>query len=225
MLRASLRSLFLCAALALGARAAVDFNRDVRHILSEKCFACHGPDANKRKAELRLDIADNAYAPAESGEKAIVPGQPEASELLKRITSKDADDVMPPPKEHKKLTTPEVDTLRQWITEGAKYDKHWAFKRVVAPQTPEEHPIDAMVRARLEGSGLNPSPEEEKTRLLRRVTLDLTGLPPSPAEVDAFLADNSPEAYEHLVDRLLASPHFGERIAVPWLDLARFSDT
>jgi mono/diheme cytochrome c family protein len=225
MLRASLRSLFLCAALALSARAAVDFNRDVRHILSEKCFACHGPDGSKRKAELRLDIAENAYAPAKSGEKAIVPGKPEESELLKRISSADADDVMPPPKEHKKLTTPEVETLRQWIAEGGRYDKHWAFKRVTAPQTPPGNPIDALVRARLEGSGLTPSPEEDRARLLRRVTLDLTGLPPTPREVDAFFADNSPEAYDHVVDRLLASPHFGERIAIPWLDLARFSDT
>jgi hypothetical protein len=229
MLRASLRPLLLCAALAPGARCAVDFNRDVRPILSDKCFACHGPDANKRKAELRLDIAEKAYAPAESGERAIVPGNLEASELLKRITSKDADDLMPPPKEHKKLSTPEVETLRQWIAEGGKYDLHWAFKPVapkpVPPGVAGGNMVDAFVRARLQSTGLTPAPEEEKARLIRRLTVDLTGLPPLISEVEAFVGDHSPETYERVVDRLLASPHFGERMAVPWLDLARFSDT
>ncbi len=225
MPRAPFSTLLFCALLTLSSRAAVDFNRDVRPILSDKCFACHGPDSNKRKAELRLDVAENAYAPAESGEKAIVPGKPEASELLLRITSNDKDDVMPPSKEHKKLTTPEIETLRQWISEGAKYDAHWAFKKVPPLAAGTENPIDKMVRARLVNTDLKPGPEEERARLIRRLSLDLTGLPPLITEVDAFIADRSPEAYERVVDRLMTSPHFCERLEVPWLDLARFSDT
>ena len=215
------------------AAAPVDFAREVRPILSENCFACHGPDAAKRKAELRLDTKDGAFGKGESGEVVIVPGKPERSEIIRRILSTDPDEVMPPGKEHKKLKPAQVALLKQWIAEGATYTGHWAFQKVIAPAVPKipnpkseiRNPLDAFLLARLEREGLAFSPEEEKARLIRRVSLDLTGLPPSVAEVDAFLADDSTGAYEAIVDRLLASQHFGERMAVPWLDLARFADT
>jgi len=208
--------------------APVDFAREVRPVLSENCFACHGPDASKRKSGLRLDTKEGAFGKGESGEHAFVVGKPDESEALKRILSTDADEMMPPPKEHKKLKPEQVALLRRWLTEGANYTGHWAFQKIEQPPVPanqEANPIDAFIRARLDREGLKPAPEEEKVRLLRRVTLDLTGLPPTPAEVDAFLADASPNAYEKVVDRLLASPAYGERMAVPWLDLARFADT
>ena len=213
----------------------IDFARDVRPILSEHCFACHGPDAAKRKAELRLDDKASALGKAESGEVVIVPGDVEKSELVRRITSTDRDEVMPPPKEHKALKPAQVALLQQWIKEGAKWTGHWAFEPVKQPTVPAaapegatvkgSRPIDAFVQARLTKEGLALSPEEEKARLIRRVSLDLTGLPPSIPEVDAFVADTAPNAYEKVVDRLLASPHFGERMALPWLDLARYGDT
>ncbi len=212
---------------------AIDFNRDIRPILSDNCFTCHGPDTNKRKAGLRLDEKESAFGKAESGEIAIAPGQPEKSELLRRITTEDKDDVMPPPKEHKKLKPAQVELLRSWIAAGAKWDGHWAFQPVKSLVPPESQkarteslgPIDAFVAARLEKEGLAFSPEAEKTALIRRASLDLTGLPPTIAQVDDFLKDPAPNAYEKVIDRLLASPHFGERMAVPWLDLARYGDT
>ncbi len=210
----------------------VDFAREIRPILSDHCFACHGPDTAKRKGGLRLDEKESAFSPAKSGDIAIVPGKPEESQLLVRVASTDKDEVMPPPDEHKKLKPEQVALLRRWIQEGAPYAGHWAFEPVAEPAVPEvknaawpRTPIDRFVLARLEREGLNPSPGEEKARLLRRLSLDLTGLPPSIEEVNAFLSDSSPEAYEKAVDRLLASPHFGERLATPWLDLARFADT
>jgi mono/diheme cytochrome c family protein len=213
--------------------SAIDFNRDVRPIFSENCFACHGPDTAKRKAGLRLDEKDSAFGKAESGERAIVPGDLEHSELLRRIASSDKDEQMPPPKEHKRLKPEQVELLRRWIKEGAQWQGHWAFQPVKVPALPalrtppaaEPSPIDTFVVARLEKEGLALSPEAEKSVLIRRVSLDLTGLPPSLAEVDAFLKDTAPSAYEKVVDHLLASPHFGERLAVPWLDLARYGDT
>ena len=220
--------------LPLAASAApIDFAREIRPLLSEHCFACHGPDSNKRKAGLRLDVKDSAFGKAESGEVAIVPGDLAKSELLRRVISPDKDEVMPPPKEHKKLKPEQVETLKRWIGEGANWTGHWAFQPVTEPAVPNvehrtsniEQRIDRFVGARLEKEKLWFSPEEEKARLLRRVTLDLTGLPPSIAETDGFLADTSANAYEKAVDRVLASPHFGERLAIPWLDLARYGDT
>ena len=214
-------------ALPLAASAAeVNFAREIRPLFSENCFACHGPDSNKRKAGLRLDQKESAFGKNESGEIAIVPGDLEKSELMRRVSSTDSDEVMPPPKEHKKLKPEQVELLKRWIKEGANWTGHWAFQPVKEPAAPDpQHPIDSFVRARLEKEKLQPSPEEEKARLLRRVTLDLTGLPPTIKETDDFLANTSANAYEKAVDRVLASPHFGERLAIPWLDLARYGDT
>ena len=210
----------------------LDFNRDVRPILSDRCFACHGPDAEDRQAGLRLDGRDAAITALESGGTAIVPGKPEASEMLVRITSTDPDVVMPPPHVNKPITQAEAEVLRRWIAEGAEYRGHWAFERVQRPAVPEvknaawpQTPIDRFILARLEHEGLAPNAEADRVTLARRVALDLTGMPPTPADVDAFLADQSPNAYEAYVDRLLASPHFGERMAIEWLDAARYADS
>jgi len=211
---------------------AVDFNRDVRPILSGKCFACHGPDDKNRKAGLRLDRRAAATAPTESGAVPIVPGKPGESDLVERIATHDADLVMPPPASNKTLTTRERETLRRWVAEGAEYREHWAFRKPVRPALPAvrdrawgRNEIDAFVRDRLEREGLTPGPEADRTTLIRRVSLDLIGLPPTIAEVDAFLADDRPGAYGRVVDRLLASPHYGERWARRWLDRARYADT
>lgn len=209
--------------------APVDFAREIRPILSDNCFTCHGPDGSKRKAELRLDTKEGALAKGESGAPAIVPGDPAKSEAFRRILTSDTEEVMPPPAEHKKLKPEQVELLRRWIAEGANYTGHWAFQKVQQPAVPPVpaggNAIDGFVRARLEREKLQLAPEEEKARLIRRVSFDLTGLPPTPQEVDAFLADAAPNAYEKVVDRLLASPAYGERMAIPWLDLARFADT
>ncbi|MFN3651341.1 MAG: PSD1 and planctomycete cytochrome C domain-containing protein [Armatimonadota bacterium] len=210
---------------------AVDFNRDVKPILAENCFACHGADGGKRMAGLRLDTLEGALHPAASGKKALVPGKPEESELLKRVVATDAR-VMPPAATGKKLTPAQIDTLRRWIAQGGKYADHWAYLPIQRPAVPKvknaKWPLstpDRFVLARLEKEGLKPSPEADRRTLIRRVSLDLTGLPPKPEEVEAFVADKSPDAYEKVVDRLLASPHYGERMAVYWLDLVRYADT
>lgn len=213
---------------AQSSKGKVDFNRDVLPVLSENCFACHGFDANARKAGLRLDTPDGATAKLPSGNFAIVPGKPNESTLTLRVTTR----TMPPPNSGKKLTDAQIETLRRWVEQGAKYEQHWAF---VPPQRPDIptvrnkawvlNPIDAFILARLEKEGRRPSPAADRVTLIRRLSLDLTGLPPTPAEVDAFLADKSPNAYEKVVDRLLASPRFGERMAVVWLDMARYADT
>ncbi|NOT64006.1 MAG: DUF1549 domain-containing protein, partial [Acidobacteria bacterium] len=205
-----------------------DFNRDIRPILSNNCFACHGPDEQQRKAKLRLDTKDGAFAKA----GVIVAGDAANSRLYKRITHKDANAVMPPPDSGHKLTEAQINSIKRWIDEGAQWNEHWAF---VAPKRPEppsvsnaawvKNPIDSFVLSRLDKEGLKPSPEAERATLIRRVSLDLTGLPPAPAEVDAFVNDKSADAYEKLVDRLLASSHYGERMAMQWLDLARYADT
>ncbi len=212
--------------------APVDYNRQIRPLLANNCLACHGSDAAERKATLRLDMRESAIGKAESGELSIVPGKPEASELISRINSTDNDLRMPPPETKKKLTDAEKELLKQWIAEGAKYQTHWAFSAPKKPALPDvkdkswpRGEIDFFISARLDASGLKPSREAEKTTLIRRATLDLTGLPPTIAEVDAFLADASPDAYERLIDRLLASPFHGERMAVDWLDASRFADT
>ena len=208
----------------------VDFNRQIRPILSDSCFRCHGPDEGSREARLRLDVRDAALQPAKSGAVAIVPGDPARSELLLRIT--DEHDAMPPAETGKKLTPAEVALLRQWIAEGAPYAPHWAFVPPVALMPPPprvsgwaRNEIDRFVLAKLEQEKLRPAAEADKATLLRRVSFDLTGLPPTVEALDAFLADTRPDAYERVVDRLLASHHFGERMATDWLDAARYADS
>jgi hypothetical protein len=202
----------------------IEFNRDVRPILSDLCFKCHGPDGRQRKGDLRLDIPD--------GTRVLVPKHPERSELYRRITADDPSERMPPASSGRRLSTRQIDLLRRWVEQGAAWQKHWSLISPTRPSFPAvrradwvRNPIDAFVLARLEKEGLAPSPEAERTTLIRRVTLDLTGLPPTRAEVDAFLADSSPDAYEKVVDRLLASPRYGERLAIRWLDAARYADT
>jgi hypothetical protein len=210
----------------------VSFNRDVRPILSDRCFACHGPDDAKRESGLRLDVASDAIADLSSGLRAIVPGAAEESEILARILSTDPDVVMPPPHLGKPVTPAEAAILRRWIEEGAEYQGHWAFTRVERPEVPAVRdaawcrgPIDRFVLARLERAELSPNPEADRETLARRLALDLTGLPPEPADIDAFVADPAPDAYEQYVEKLLASEHFGERMALEWLDAARYADS
>lgn len=215
------------------AAESIRFSRDVRPILSSNCFECHGFDPDTREAGLRLDTLDGALAELESGEgHAIVPGLPDQSVLLARIISHEPDEKMPPEDSGKNLTEANIKTLRQWIAQGAKYERHWAFvtpKKPTAPLVKDQdwirNPIDAFVLARLEQRGMAPNVEATAEQLIRRVTLDLTGLPPTFEEIDAFLKDKKPDAYDKVVDRLLASRHYGERLAVPWLDAARYADT
>src|SRR5262245_32111142 len=207
-----------------GAGDRLQYNRDIRPIFSDNCFSCHGPDANKRKGRLRLDVRASAL-----DRHAFVPGRPEQSTLIERINSDDPDQFMPPPGSHKTLTRQQKQILQRWISEGAEYQPHWAFVppvRMPPPPTQQaggviRNPIDRFIQARLAREGLTPAPEAPRDTLIRRVTLDLTGLPPTPAEVDAFLLDRADDAYEKVVDRLLSSPHHGERMAVDWLDAAR----
>lgn len=231
--KAAVVFLLVCSfARSLLAATTLDFNRDVRPILSDHCYACHGPDTNKRKAGLRLDQMDSAYGVLKSGDRAVVPGQPDKSALVRHITSKDPDEIMPPPKEDKPLTPEQIDILIQWVKSGAQWKNHWAFIPPEKPDLPAVkqagwalNDIDRFILARIEKAGLHPAPDADRPALLRRVTFDLIGLPPTPEEIDAFVADPSPNAYEKVVDRLLASKHFGERMTVNWLDLARYADT
>lgn len=205
----------------------VRFSRDVLPILSDRCFHCHGPDASHREAELRLDVEEDALADRD-GNPVIVSGDPDASELLARIITDDPDLRMPPVDSgRKELTAREIAILTQWIREGAVWGKHWSFEKPVRLDLPggKGHPVDAFVRRRLAEAGMTPSPEASRHTLLRRVSFDLTGLPPTPEEIAAFMADKSPNAFEKVVDRLLESPHYGERMAMWWLDAARYSDT
>ena len=209
----------------------VEFNRDIRPILSDACFHCHGFDAHKRKADLRLDTAE-AAATSREGRQVLKPGERSASELWRRVTSADPATRMPPPNSGKKISPAQVQLLGRWIDQGAPYQKHWAFEPPQRPEPPAvgkapwcRSDIDRFILARLESLQLTPSPEAARETLIRRVTLDLTGLPPTPEEVDAFLADTGADAYERLVDRLLASPRYGEHQARYWLDLARYGDT
>ena len=210
-----------------GAAEKVSFNRQIRPLLSDQCFACHGPDGNKRKSGLRLDLREEALQPAKSGAAAIVPGQPDRSELLTRLHATDPEDLMPPEKTHKSLTPEQKALFRQWIAEGAEYEGHWAYLPVVKPPVDPAagHAIDALVSARQQSLGLTASPEADRRTLIRRLYADLQGLPAPVAEVDAFVADPDPEAYGKLVDRLLAAPAYGERMAVWWLDLVRYADS
>jgi hypothetical protein len=215
-------------------REHLDFNQDVQPILASNCFSCHGPDPEMRKANLRLDLEESAFKKRPGKPDAIVPGRPESSELVRRIESKDPHYLMPqsPLGEAKPMKPEDVAILKQWVAEGAHYRPHWAFEKPVRAAVPQvqtagwaKTPIDAFILRRLAKEGLRPSPEAEKRTLIRRVTLDLTGLLPTPEEVNQFLQDPSPQAYEHLVDRLLASPAFGEQRARYWLDYARYADT
>jgi mono/diheme cytochrome c family protein len=212
--------------------ARIDFARQIRPILSENCFRCHGPDHEERKAKLRLDIKESAFGKLRSGGRAIVPGNSKKSELIARITDVDPAVRMPPAKINKHLTPEQIELLRQWIDQGAVWHEHWAFVPPSRPALPKvkqkdwpRNGIDYFIMARLEKEGLQSSPEADRTTLIRRLSLDLTGLPPTPAEVNAFLADKNPNAYEKVVDRLLNSPHYGERMALDWLDAARYADT
>ncbi len=219
-------------ALADSPKAKIDYNRDIRPILSDACYACHGPDEEQRKAGLRLDTPEGALAELKDGVKAIVPGAPDESELIFRIEEDDPSIHMPPAKSGKTLTPDQVALIRKWVEQGAAWSSHWAFLPPRRPALPEvsnttwpRSPIDRFILARLEAEGLQPSPEADRETLIRRVTLDLTGLPPTLSEVDAFVNDRSPNAYEKVVDRLLDSPRYGEHMARFWLDAARYGDT
>ncbi|WP_152053105.1 PSD1 and planctomycete cytochrome C domain-containing protein [Tautonia marina] len=228
-------SLLLAAcACTISARAASDsptYNRDVRPILSEHCFSCHGPDPESRKADLRLDTFEAATADR-GGFAALIPGDPELSELVYRIESDDELDVMPPPESHKPLTADQKQLIRAWVADGAEYEPHWSFvppQRAdipeIEPGQKDIHPIDAFVRRRLRQEGLDLAPAAPPHTLMRRLSFDLTGLPPAPEEVETFTADPSAETYREMVDRLLESPHHAERMAMWWLDAARYADT
>ena len=205
----------------------LEFNRDIRPILAENCFYCHGQDSNKRQADLRLDHKDIAV---NSG--AIVPGDANGSSMIQRILSLRAEEQMPPPKSNRHLTDEQKTLLVRWIAEGARYESHWAFAAPLRPEPPTvsradwpKNAVDHFVLAKLESAGLQPSPEADRSTLIRRLSIDLTGLPPKPQDVDAFISDSDPAAYEKLVDRLQASPHYGERMALGWLDASRYADS
>ena len=210
----------------------IDFASQIRPILSDNCFFCHGPDANHREGGLRLDQAGAAFGEGDSGEPAIVPGKPDESELLQRILSNDPDLQMPKPESGKQLEAEEIELIRRWIEEGAPWDDHWAYRKPQKSRVPSivDHEwsfnfIDQYIGNRLEKESLLPTDDADPVTLVRRLHLDLTGLPPEPVVVEDFLKDTRPDRYERLVDRLLASPQFGERMAMYWLDLVRYADT
>jgi len=212
--------------------APVDFDREIRPLLADACFSCHGVDASARKSGLRLDVREDALKPAKSGRLPLVPGDPEGSEVYRRLVATDPTEAMPPAESHRTVTDAQKALVRRWIVEGVPYVEHWAFlapKRVAPPKVEREgwarSEVDLFILARLEREGLGPSREADPVTLIRRVSLDLTGLPPTPGEVDRFLNDRKPGAYESWVERLLNSPRFGERMAQDWLDVARFADS
>ncbi|HCY57881.1 MAG TPA: hypothetical protein DHU78_03365, partial [Opitutae bacterium] len=209
----------------------IQFNRDVRPILSSKCFFCHGPSEKSRKANLRLDLEEEAFKERD-GIVAFVRNSLEDSEAWHRVTSDDPDEVMPPPEFKKELTETEIRTIKAWIEQGAKWEGHWAFMPLSKQKEPEtdlphwvRNPIDSFVLKTLKKNALHPSPEADRRTLLRRIYLDLTGLPPTPSEILEFLLDHSPDAYEKVVDRLLASHAYAERMTLVWMDAARYGDT
>ena len=220
------KSIFIAALILLpfATGFSADFNRDIRPILSDKCFACHGFDEQERKADLRLDTKEGAFADL-GGYAAVVPGKIEESELWLRIISDDSDEIMPPPKAHKNLTKTEIALIKEWIENGAEYKTHWSHAPLEKKEITGRSVVDHFIKKRLAAEDLTLSPRADKITLARRVYLDLLGLPPTPAEVDAFVKDTSADAFEKLVDRLLADSAFGERMAVYWLDLVRFADT
>ena len=204
----------------------VRFNRDIQPILARNCFACHGPDEHERKAKLRLDTEEGFRKGGKSGNPITVASKAEESLLWELISSTDPDEIMPPPEAHKELKNEEKELIRQWIQQGARYEGHWAFITPRLPPIPpieEKNPIDRFVGARLAAEGLTFGPEASPRVLARRLHLDLTGLPPTPRELQDFLSDDHPDAYAMLVKRLLDSPHFGEQMALPWLDAARYA--
>ena len=212
---------------AAGRTEPIDFNRDIRPIISDKCFSCHGFDEHARQADLRLDILSGATADL-GGHSAIAPGKPAESELIRRITSPDPDSIMPPADSNKKrLTDKEIATLTEWIRQGAVWGKHWAFEKPMKPPVgdDDQHPVDVLVRRALRTKGIRPSPAAATHTLVRRLSFDLTGLPPTPQMVAELEGDPSPKAWAALIERLLSSPHYGERMAMWWLDGARYSDT
>jgi hypothetical protein len=240
--KTTLRSIIVATLLLAGASAQearrveiperIEFNRDIRPILSDNCFKCHGPDSRSRKGNLRLDTREGAFAEIEKGRVAVAPHDLDKSELWKRITTAEREDLMPPVKSQKKLTKPQVELIKRWIQQGADWQGHWAFlppQKAAVPPTRTvgwaRNSIDNFILARLEAEGLTPSVEADRATLARRVTLDLTGLPPTAAEVDAFVNDRDPAAYEKLVDRLMGSTRYGEHMTRFWLDLARYGDT
>jgi hypothetical protein len=208
------------------------YNHDIRPILAENCFACHGQDAGKRKAGLALHVRARAVEALEDGVRAIVPGDPTASELIRRIASADVDARMPPPQSGKHLSALQIQALTRWIAQGAAYQEHWAYLPPSMPAAPAaaqdpwvSTPIDAIIRDGLRAAGLQPAPAADRATLIRRLSFDLDGLPPTAAEAEAFAADATADAYARLVDRLMASPRYGERMAVWWLDLVRYADS
>ena len=213
------------------AGSAIRYNKDVLPILSKHCFACHGPDKQQRKADLRLDTKDGLFATLD-GKAVVSPGSPESSSLVERIQTHDPDDLMPPPESKNPMTQDQINLLIEWVRQGAEWEGHWAF---VAPMTPDlplvnqsewvRNPIDRFVLSKLETKGLTPNEEADRATLIRRVAFDLTGLPPSPAEVEAFEENTDPSAYEQMVDDYLNSQKFGERMALAWMDLARYGDS
>ena len=210
----------------------VDFNHHIKPLLSDRCFACHGPDEKARKAKLRLDRPEGAFKALEGGMFVIKPGSPGRSEVIRRIASRDLDDRMPPPESKLSLSPDEIALLRRWVEQGAEWKKHWSFLPVADAPVPRvknakwaRNNIDRFVLERLEREGLKPAPEADREHLIRRLSFDLIGLPPTLDEIDAYLGDDSPQAYERVVDRLLTSPAYGERMAVDWLDVARYADT
>lgn len=214
------------------ATSRVDFDRQIRPLLSDRCFRCHGPDASKREARLRLDVLEGAYKTLNAGWAVVKPGDPARSELVRRISSEDLEEMMPPPASNLSLTDDEKALLVRWVAEGAEYRPHWSLAPVVSRPAPvlrggavATNPIDAFVRARLDQEGLSPAPRASSEVLIRRLAFNLTGLPPTAGEIDALLADRSPGAYERVVDGYLTSPAYGERMAMDWLDLARYADT
>ncbi len=209
----------------------IQFNRDIRPILSDNCYACHGPDKNKRKADLRVDTKEGIFSHIEN-RTTVVPGKLAESELFRRVTAEDPAERMPDPKSNKRLTPREIALLKKWIEQGAAWQGHWSYLKVTRPPVPQvqdaefvRSPIDAFILQRLHDAGLQHAPQADRATLIRRLSFDLTGLPPTKQEVDGFVADPSADAYEKLVDRLLASPHFGERMAMFWLDLVRYADS
>ena len=226
-----IRCIIISLAIAQFADARVSFNNDIRPLLSNHCYRCHGPDENERKAGLRLDSFEGATKDND-GFKALVAGNIEDSELIYRIISEDPDEVMPPPKAGKKLSKDQIELIKQWIKEGGSYEKHWSYQKPERPETPTtkfesfiKNPIDNFILRKLQNHELSPSPEASKEALIRRVSLDLTGLPPTALEVQNFIDDSSKGAYGNLVDRILDKPTFGEHWARMWLDLARYADS
>ena len=216
----------------IGAAEPVDFGREIRPVLADRCFACHGLDESSRETDMRLDTKEGLYQELDSGDVAVVPGEPEQSAIYTRLVTSDEDMRMPPVDSGKELSSEEIEAIKRWIDQGAEWKQHWSLMPIERPELPTagsttwgRNEIDRFVAARLEKAGLTPSPEADKTTLIRRITYDLTGLPPTPEEIDNFLADSSDQAYERVVDRLLKSPHYGEHMGRYWLDAARYADT